>query len=110
YRIDRMSGTDSGDAWTVSARDILGAQYGVAAALENLGFRFRHPAATYVPRQPADRGEELGIVHQPQVRVRGFQLHTLHPIEGYFAFWEPSPRNGHDARRIIDWMIKNRGN
>ncbi|MEJ7597610.1 MAG: hypothetical protein WKG01_06845 [Kofleriaceae bacterium] len=49
-------------------------------------------------------------MHAPQIRVRGFQLHTLHPIEGYFAFWEPSPRATNDAHRIIDWVIKNRGN
>ena len=112
YRIDRVTGggDDALAAFTVSASDILGAQYGVAAALENLGFRFRHPAATYTPGQPADRDEGLGVVHQPQIRVRGMQLHTLHPIEGYFAFWEPSPGNTHDAHRIIDWLIKNRGN
>ncbi len=105
YRVDR-----DGAAYEVHARDVLGAQYGAAAALENLGFRFRHPYSAYVPKQPADRGDELGVVHQPQIRVRGFQLHTLHPIEGYFAFWEPDPGNTHDAHRIIDWTVKNRGN
>jgi hypothetical protein len=115
YRVDVAPSVDSSDErtvamWTVSARDILGAQYGVAAALENLGFRFRHPQATYVPGRLRDRGEGIGDLHQPQVRVRGFQLHTLHPIEGYFAFWEPDPINTHDAKRIIDWTIKNRGN
>jgi hypothetical protein len=114
YRIDRVptpdSLSDAPIAWTVRARDVLGAQYGVADALENLGFRFRHPFATYTPRQPLDGGAESGVVHAPQIRVRGLQLHTLHPIEGYFAFWEPAPANAHDARRIIDWLIKNRGN
>lgn len=116
YRIERTGGAaesaGSGPlgVWEVHARDLLGAQYGVAAALENLGFRFRHPYAAYAPRQPEDHGEGIGDVHQPQIRVRGLQLHTLHPIEGYFAFWEPGPGNAHDARRIIDWLIKNRGN
>jgi hypothetical protein len=115
YRIDVVPGADMGSdaplgAWTVSARDVLGAQYGVAAALENLGFRFRHPAATFAPGRLADRNEGIGVVHQPEVRVRGLQLHTLHPIEGYFAFWEPDPVNTRDAHRIIDWLIKNRGN
>lgn len=49
-------------------------------------------------------------MHQPDVRVRGFQIHTLHPIEGYFAFIEPGPGATNDAHRIIDWVIKNRGN
>ena len=103
YRIDR------GAHITVAAHDVLGAQYGVAAALEDLGFRFRHPFDTARPWVPTDRGGD-GAVHAPQIRVRGMQLHTLHPIEGYFAFWEPSPENTQDAHRIIDWLIKNRGN
>lgn len=98
-----------GELIRVRAHDVLGAQYGVSAALEALGFRFRHPFDAYVPRIP-----ELGTVdtalHQPQVRVRGFQLHTLHPIEGYFATWEPGAGSLDDAKRIIDWTIKNRGN
>ncbi len=106
YRIDR----ESERRYVVFARDILGAQFGLAAALENLGYRFRHPFATFVPRAPRDRGAELGVIHQPEVRVRGLQLHTLHPIESYFAFWEPSAGSQNDAHRIIDWLVKNRGN
>jgi len=106
YRID-ANGTDG---YAVAVNDLLGAQYGVSAALENLGFRFRHPYDTYAPRQPADQGATLGVVHKPETRERGMQLHTLHPIEGYFAFWEPSPGNTSDAHRIIDWLVKNRGN
>ena len=94
----------------VHAHDVLGAQYGVAEALENLGFRFRHPFDTYVPEVPDLRVTSSGLVHQPEVRVRGLQLHTLHPIEGYFALWEPSPGSANDAHRIINWLIANRGN
>src|SRR5687767_636220 len=43
-------------AWRVRAGDVLGAQYGVAHALENLGFRFRAPDATYVPSELAFDG------------------------------------------------------
>jgi hypothetical protein len=93
----------------VHAHDVLGAQYGVAGALENLGFRFRHPFDIYAPVAPRDEGE-AGPVHVPQIRVRGLHLHTIHPIEGYFALWEPSASSTNDAHRIIDWVIKNRGN
>jgi hypothetical protein len=93
----------------VHAHDILGAQYGVADALENLGFRFRHPYDTFVPIWLRDEGG-AGPVHAPQIRVRGLHLHTLHTIEGYFALWEPSVSSTKDAHRIIDWVIKNRGN
>jgi len=101
-----------GDALEVRASDLLGAQYGTAAALEALGFRFRHPFDTFVPDLPilGEAGAPFGAVHRPEVSVRGMQLHTLHPIEGYFAFWEPSAGSRDDAQRIIDWLIKNRGN
>ena len=95
--------------WAVHAHDVLGAQYGVADALENLGIRFRHPFDTYTPGLPVDEATS-GPLHQPQVRVRGFQLHTLHPIESYWAMWEPSPGSTNDAHRIINWVIANRGN
>lgn len=95
--------------YVVHAHDVLGAQYGVADALENLGFRFRHPFDTFVPLVPSDEGT-AGPAHQPQVRVRGFQLHTLHPIESYFALWESTPGSMDDAKRIINWIVANRGN
>jgi hypothetical protein len=105
YRIDLVAGASR--TWLVHAHDVLGAQYGVAAALEHLGYRFRHPFDPYIPidRRPVD--EPLGVVHRPDVRVRGFQLHTLHPIESYYAFWGGRTD---DAHRIIDWLVANRGN
>lgn len=100
---------DSAAAITVHTNDVLGAQYGVSAALEALGFRFRHPFDTYVPHTPR-LGAVNNAVQSPAIRVRGFQLHTLHPIEAYFAMWEPGAGSLNDAKRIIDWTIKNRGN
>ena len=105
YRLDATSPT----SWEIHAPDVLGAQYGVAAALENLGYAFRHPFDPEIPTVPSDKGL-AGPVHTPQLRVRGLHIHTLHPIEGYWAFWEPSPGGTNDAHRIIDWVIKNRGN
>jgi hypothetical protein len=97
-------------AWRVRAGDVLGAQYGVAHALENLGFRFRAPDATYVPPELAFEGAgSLGVLHAPEVKgQRGLQLHTLHPIEAHFAMWQPGDEAA--ARRIFDWIVKNRGN
>lgn len=94
----------------VHAHDVLGAQYGVADALEDMGFRFRHPFDTYTPQAPYPIEYDWLYVHKPQIRVRGLHIHTLHPIEGYFALWEPSAGSTNDAHRIIDWLIKNRGN
>ena len=100
---------DGDETIRVRASDVLGAQYGVTAALEALGFRFRHPFDAVVPRV-LEIGEIDPAVHKPEIRVRGIHLHTLHPVEGYFAFWEPSAGSTNDAHRIIDWVVKNRGN
>ncbi|MBA3464429.1 MAG: hypothetical protein H0T46_31045 [Deltaproteobacteria bacterium] len=104
YRIET-----EGELMRVHAHDVLGAQYGVAIALESLGFRFRHPFDPLVPKVPQLVATDSNV-HQPTIRVRGLHLHTLHPTEGYFAFWEPSPGSKNDAHRIIDWVVKNRGN
>lgn len=103
YRVEKV-----GTTYQVQASDVLGAQYGAAAALEALGVRYRHPLDPYVPGT-FELGDVAPDVHQPQIRVRGFQLHTLHPIEGYFAFWEPTSGTVY-GKRIIDWLVKNRGN
>lgn len=98
------------DGLVVYARDILGAQYGTAAALEAMGYRFRHPHDIFTPEALTLPASVDGRVHAPEIRVRGFQYHTLHPIETYFAFWEPSARSLFEAKRMIDWTVKNRGN
>jgi hypothetical protein len=111
FRIDPVDG--DARRWLVHTGDLLGAQYGASAALEHLGFRFRHPFDTLVPTALAfdPTGEPaLGVVHAPEVTgQRGLQLHTLHPIEGYWAMWEPGAGD-EPARRIFDWIVKNRGN
>jgi hypothetical protein len=96
--------------WRVHAHDVLGAQYGVTVALENMGFLFRHPYDPLVPRAPTLGTTLDNDVHSPHIAVRALHLHTLHPIEGYFAFIEPSPGSTNEAHRIIDWVIKNKGN
>ncbi len=110
YRIDARPG--SSDAWVVHAADVLGAQYGVTHVLELLGIRFRHPFDTTVPAIPApgaEATEVLGRVFAPEKTRRGLHLHTLHPTEAFYALWAPQP--GLDrARRLADWIIKNRGN
>ena len=108
YRIDETAP----DHWTVHTGDVLGAQYGAAHALENLGFRFRHPFDPYIPAEPKfapEAAASLGVLHEPHVPgQRGLQLHTLHPIEAYFSIWESGSEL--EARKIFDWIIKNRGN
>ena len=80
---------------------------GTYALLETFGIRFFHPMQQYVP--------EWGGVHWPKVlnektqsafAVRGTQLHTLHPIEYFAPFLQPSAQNLDLAKRFIDWLVK----
>lgn len=97
-----------GQSYVVQGGGIVGEQTGLAQALEALGYRFLHPYDTYVP----DRFESPGDLHvadQPEIARRGLHLHTLHPIEALAAMWKPES-DVEEARRILDWTVKNGGN
>lgn len=92
--------------------DGLGVQYGLAHVLEAMGYRFYHPWRSLIPEAialPALDGD-LGRRFEPEMRRRGLHIHTLHPIEGLFDLWEPGEESLVGAKRIVDWMVKNRGN
>lgn len=106
YRLE-----SGGDAFVVHGDAPLGIQYGVAALLEARGWRFFHPFRSHLPaRLAAPDPGVFGSTHEPEQAVRGLHLHTLHPIEGYFDFWEPGPDSLARAEQTIDWLVKNRGN
>lgn len=90
----------------------LGVQYGVAHWLESLGYRFSHPFRTRVPPSlpAAPEGELVGKAFAPEQARRGLHLHTLHPIEGLWDFWVPSPEHLEGARKTVNWVVRNRGN
>jgi len=107
----------------VDAGGLLGAQYGLAEALEALGYRFPHPFQSrlpaVLPRGLPDSDPVLGRTFRPEEHLRGLHLHTLHPIESLWGFWtQPPGGDGADALltadgradAVIDWVIKNRGN
>lgn len=104
YRIEA-----DGRRYVVHADGVLGLQYGAADLLEQMGFRFGHP---HRPRAPErfSAVEPAGAVVAPEMERRGLHLHTLHPIEGLYDFWEPSDDGRDRAERTIDWVVKNRGN
>jgi len=96
----------------VHAGDVLGAQYGVTELLEGMGAWALHPTRARVPAgldPAAIEPARFGPTFTPEQRVRGIQLHTLHPIEGLDAWW-PSEGAAGRARAVFDWVIKNRGN
>ena len=99
----------AGRKLTIHGGDLLGAQYGLAHALEIQGFRFYHPYETLVPDElsPFVDSEDFGILHEPELDRRGIHLHILHPIEGYYDFWELDEAKR--AEQVGSWVIKNRG-
>ncbi len=104
---------DGGDRrYVVRGAGVLGVQYGLAEVLEAFHFRFFHPRRTHVPERVPTPLSIAGIGEPqiPEIAVRGLHMHTLHPIEGYFDFWEPGEAQLEGARRTIDWVVKNRGN
>lgn len=106
YRVD-----DLGDVLEVHAGDITGMQYGAADIAEAAGHRFFHPVRPHAPETLELDRSGFGVEHCPDMARRGLHMHTLHPIEGLFVFWEPGSNTDMEkAKRIIDWVVKNRGN
>jgi hypothetical protein len=104
--------TGSNARYVVHGGSTIGLQYGLAELLESFNFRFFHPWAAKAPASLVlpDKSAALGPTFTPQMTLRGLHLHTLHPIEGHYAFWVPGASQLEDARRIDDWIVKNRGN
>ena len=120
WTVSLLGDSSCGDCYTlsgspgdvvVSGGGLLGRQYGLADAFEQMGFRFHHPLDTYVPESLTRVDDEsFGILHQPDSARRGIHMHTLHPTEGFFDFWMPSEGGVQRAARVVDWVVKNRGN
>jgi len=97
----------------VEGGDLLGAQYGLAHVMEALGVRFYAPGSTLVPAAGTWPEAAAAVTlpdsqWEPDIAERGVQLHTLHPIEGLYAFWVPGEDHREQARVIADWYVKQR--
>jgi hypothetical protein len=106
YAIERVdaNGTTRVIVW---AKDAATLATGAYALLEELGVRFFHAKQELVPKLPGPRiPQAMHVRRAPMTKVRGIQLHTLHPIEWFKPFNEPSPENLADAKRFIDWLVK----
>ena len=55
--------------------------YAAYAALEELGFGFLHPLAPSTPDALAPLPAALDRTSAPRWKIRGIQLHTMHPLE-----------------------------
>jgi hypothetical protein len=106
YAIQRV---DAPGATTlvVYAKDALDLAWGAYAMLEELGIHFFHPKQELVPPLGAPRlPSRIAVTRAPLVHQRGLQPHTLHPIEYFDTFMQPSADNLADAKLFIDWLVK----
>jgi hypothetical protein len=90
--------------YAVDAADLATGAY---AMLEQLGARFFHPKESFVPQLgTALLPHTLDVWRTPVARRRGLQPHTLHPIEYFHTFMEPSAANLADAKLFVDWLVE----
>ncbi len=108
----RLEGTPVAPIVHCSRENVLGCIYGLACWFESLGLRFFHPFHTFVPERLdlSGVGCTFGQAVEPQIPLRGLQLHTLHPIESLDDFWLAGPGAVERAERTLDWVVWNRGN
>lgn len=103
YRLERVA-----NGLVVRGGGVLGEQYGLAALLEAMGVRFFHPDASFVPATLATPDPAIfDVTVVPEIAERGIMPWTLHPVEAYWALWEPGGDHLAEAYRIVDWCVKN---
>jgi hypothetical protein len=91
----------------VVANDAKNLAFGAYALLEELGARFFHPLDEIVPALSHPVVPySMHITRAAAFRTRGLQLHTLHPIEYFHVFNEPSDEHFAEAKRFVDWLVK----
>jgi len=91
----------------VVAPDAANLAFGAYALLEELGARFFHPMQELVPAFGKARVPPgLSVTRAPAMKSRGVQFHTLHPIEYFATFNQPSDASLAEAKRVVDWLVK----
>lgn len=89
----------------IAAESEQGVMYGAYRFVEMLGVRFFHPEKTYVPEKFS-----LPVINKtfaPSYKIRGYQPHTLHPIEMMYAMYYPSPEHERYVKNYILWLARN---
>lgn len=104
YRVERADG-----GVTLTAGGPAGKAYAITHWLEAIGYRFLHPEHVDAPPSPGDGTATVGE-YSPAMRERALHLHILHPIEGHYAMWQPGEASLDDARGIVRWLLRHRGN
>ena len=93
--------------------------HGVSAGLYGLlqevfGFGFYHPRETRIPNLkewPRKLDQGFTFSGRPRFDVRGFHLHTQHPLELTEQLHDPKhPTGFKDIKEYIDWLVRNQQN
>jgi len=97
-----------------------GTSYAAYALLEQLGFAFLHPLAPTLPDVLVPPAAALNLVESPRWRLRGMQLHTMHPLEltDLLNGWGPGgPDDAQGWQQMLpewetylEWALANRLN
>eukprot|EP00043_Microstomoeca_roanoka_P012301 m.118520 g.118520 ORF g.118520 m.118520 type:complete len:806 (+) comp15451_c2_seq1:171-2588(+) len=98
-----------------------GSIFACYAALQQLGFAFLHPLRVEMPLSPLSLASIQNTTEQPRWRIRGFHIHTEHPLEltdlltgfdisingSVVEKWEDMLP---DFERYLQWSVANRLN
>lgn len=106
FRIDSRHCGD-GRLVRLDGGGLLGRQYAAYEWLRSLGVRFFHPEQEYVPSAPRFADAPYVRTHTPAFRDRSVSLHLTHPLELGDAFRLGNEAYFEEARRYIDWQVKN---
>ncbi|MBQ48608.1 MAG: hypothetical protein CMP10_14470 [Zetaproteobacteria bacterium] len=85
---------------------LLGRQYAAYRWLHDVGVRFFHPEQEFVPTNLTLK-QNRHLFHTPDFKYRGVTLHLTHPLELGDVFVKENPEYEAEAKRYINWLIKN---
>lgn len=106
YALRRLD-AEGGPVLLVYAPDNRNLAHGAYALLEELGARFFHPMQDFVPHfEGVFIPKALSHTRSSPFRVRGLQLHLLHPTEYFATVHEASDAHLEEAKRVVDWLVK----
>jgi hypothetical protein len=111
YEIRRSSCANDGVLITTYGASALAAQFAVYDLLEQVGVRFYHPEEEFLP--PAKTRLAWATLPEdtlraPLFREREVYSHTAHPIELQYMQTHAGAETDAQAKRWIDWCVKNR--
>jgi len=105
------------DALEGGGADKLGSQYAAYEILRAFGFEFFHPKQPYLPASVSLPAGPIDQVYEPDYRMRGIHIHTMHPLPYMFTFLDVADLpdgvamdNLAECKRYVDWLVSNRQN